>query len=1007
MKKKPAKETPLKLHFDSDLKYQEDAINSIVDIFEGQEICQSNFSVAVHHTKGQKSMYDYSRLGVGNRLELLEDEILENIQKIQLKNGLPQSKTLESMDFSVEMETGTGKTYVYLRTIFELNKRYGFTKFIIVVPSIAIKEGTKKTLDITQEHFKTLYDNVPYDYFVYDSSNLEQVRDFATSSDIRIMVINIDAFRKSFSDPSKDTKANIIHRENDRLNGLRPIEYIASTNPILIIDEPQSVDHTPKAKVAIQTLNPLCRLRYSATHIEKFNLMYKLDSIDAYEQKLVKQIEVANVRITDSSNKPYIKLVSVEKKKSPIIARVGIDVNQNGVTRRKTLTVKDGADLYELSKGRDIYTGYIVNNICREEGNEYIEFQKDFLSLGIGEVVGDIDDETLKRLQIGKTIEEHLRKELLLTSQGIKVLSLFFIDKVANYREYDSEGNPVKGKYARRFEEEYKRISRQRRFRTLFNDVDVDTAAQEVHDGYFAQDKKGKLKDSTGKNKDDESAFDKIMKNKERLLSFEEPLRFIFSHSALKEGWDNPNVFQICTLNETTSVMKKRQEIGRGLRICVNQEGERVYGHHINTLTVMANESYESFAKGLQEEIEKDEGIKFGVIEEHFFANITLKDENGEITYLGAQKSEDLWGFLHQKGYIDTKGKIQDTLRRELKDETFEVPDAYKEAKPQIIGKIKKIAGNLNIKDANDKQLITLNKEVYLSEDFKALWDQIKYKTTYRVDFDADALVEKCARRIADELTVGKIKYLYEKATNKITKVGVEIDEESIVEQFGDVEIVDFTLPDIVTYLQNETNLTRKNIVDILLKSGKLESFKNNPQKFIDGAIKIIKKVMSHFIVDGIKYEKLGDDYYYAQECFEENELHGYLCSNMIENRAEKSIYNYTIYDSGVEKNFARSFNENENENVKLFTKLPSWFKINTPLGSYNPDWAVLIEKDHEEKLYFVVESKGSLFTEDLRDSEEDKINCAKKHFKEISSEVDYIVSNGFEDFRERIDFHR
>ena len=905
----------MKIQFESNLDYQDRAISSIVDIFEGQEVCQSNFSIVRAQTKGQKTTADFNDLGIGNRLELLDDEILANVQKIQLRNGLPQSKKLNSMDFSVEMETGTGKTYVYLKSIFEMNKRYGFTKFIIVVPSIAIKEGTKKTLEITSEHFKTLFDNVNYDSFVYDSSNLEQVRDFATSSDIRIMVINIDAFRKSFTDPTKNNKANIIHRENDRLNGQKPIEFIASTNPILIIDEPQSVANTPKAKEAIQTLNPLCRLRYSATHIEKFNLMYKLDSIDAYEQQLVKQIEVANVTLEDTSSKAYIRLVSV--KANPRGAKIEIDVIQNGSTKRKVIAVKNGDDLYEKSNGRDVYDGYTINDIYIKKGSEYIEFINQEV-VKIGETVGDADDDSIKRLQVRKTIEEHLDKELRLKAKDIKVLSLFFIDKVANYRSYDEEGNIVKGKYALWFEEEFKTVSKKPKYNTLFADVDIVTEVEKIHDGYFAQDSKGRVKDSTGKNKDDESAFDKIMKNKEKLLSFSEPLRFIFSHSALKEGWDNPNVFQICTLNETNSVMKKRQEIGRGLRICVNQDGVRVRGFDVNTLTVMANENYEDFAKGLQTEYEKDCGIVF----------------------------ED-------------------------------------------IGKY--------VKDANDKKLITLNKEIYLSEDFKNLWEQIKYKTTYRVDFDVEKLVEECAKHIANDLTIGKIKYLYSKATNKITKAGVEIIDETIKNDPLNSEIIDFELPDIVTYLQNETNLTRKNIVDILIQSGKLQGFKNNPQKFIDGAIKIIKKVMSMFIVDGIKYQKLGSEFYYAQECFENQELYGYISSNMIKNREHKSIYTHTVYDSIIEKNFAIEFNRNEK--VKLFTKLPSWFKINTPLGTYNPDWAVLIEEENAEKLYFVVESKGSSLGIDIKTAESSKIACAKKHFSEISTEVQLVQSDNFNRF--------
>lgn len=992
----------MKIQFDSNLDYQDRAIDSIVGIFEGQEVCQSNFSVS-RMTDNILHSID-NELGIGNRLELLDDELLTNVQNIQLKNGLPQSKKLDSMDFSVEMETGTGKTYVYLKSIFKMNQKFGFTKFIIVVPSIAIKEGTKKTLDITTEHFKSIFDNVNYDYFIYDSSNLEQVRDFATSSDIRIMVINIDAFRKSFTDPSKDTKANIIHRKNDRLSGQKPIDFISSTNPIVIIDEPQSVDNTAKSKEAIETLNPLCRLRYSATHTEKYNLMYKLDSIDAYEQKLVKQIEVANVQLNESANLAYMKLLSVKAK--PRSAKLEIDINNSGKTSRKPITIKDGSDLYELSNGRDIYEGYTVIDIYIEEGNEYVEFGNGEV-IQIGEVKGDIDDDSIKRLQIRKTIEEHLEKELRLQSKGIKVLSLFFIDKVANYRQYNEEGNPVNGKYADWFEEEYLWVAKRQKYKTLFSDIgNFDTEVKRIHNGYFSSDKKGKIKDSSMNakgelkaNKDDEDTFNLIMKDKEKLLSFDSPLRFIFSHSALKEGWDNPNVFQICTLNETNSVMKKRQEIGRGLRICVNQEGERVQGFYANTLTVMANESYEDFAKALQKEIELEEGIKFGVIEEHFFANIPVQNDEGEIEYFGAENSENVYNYLAEKNYIDKKGKIQNSLKLDIKENKFEVPQQYKELQSEITSVIRKIAGNLNVKDAADKVTVNLNKQVLLGEDFKELWDRIKYKTTYRVDFDVEKLIDTCAKKIENELTIGKIKYIYSKAKNKIIKAGVEVDIDSVKEQYFDAEFIDYELPDILTYLQNETNLTRKDIAQILIKSSKLQSFKNNPQKFIDRAVEIIKKTMSLFIVEGIKYQRLGDEYYYAQECFEEKELTGYLSSNMLQNRENKSVYDYTIYDSDIEKAFAMKFNENEE--VKLFTKLPNWFKINTPLGSYNPDWAVLIEKESEEKLYFVVESKGSLFTDDLRDTEKAKIECGKRHFKEIASDISFVQSNNYKNFSE------
>jgi len=590
----------MKLQFDANLEYQQQAISSIVNIFRGQPPMQSNFTVSPY--SGQIGLFDNTN-GIGNRLELDEDEILENLQAIQLRNGLAQTKTLKvgKYDFDVEMETGTGKTYVYLRTIFELHKNFGFSKFIIVVPSIAIKEGVYKSLEITNEHFKGLYDNTVYNYFFYDSSKLEQVRSFAVSDHIEIMVINIDAFRKSFDDPDKENKANIIHRANDKLNGMKPIELISETRPFVIIDEPQSVDTTPKSKEAIKSLNPLCTLRYSATHVEKHNLLYKLDAVDSYDLEIVKQIEVAGFIAKDYHNNAYMKLISVNNKKSPITATVELDAkDKKGIVKRKPVIVKRGDDLYEKSLGRDIYEGYIVNEIYCEVGNEYVSFASKADILHIGKTIGDIDDMAIKEQQIRKTIEEHLDKELVLNRQGIKVLSLFFIDRVANYRYYDEDGNPQKGIYAQLFEKHYSDLIKQPKYNTLFKDIDLDTEVENVHNGYFSIDKKGVLKDTNGATAADDDSYSLIMRDKERLLSFDTKLRYIFSHSALREGWDNPNVFQICTLNETKSEVKKRQEIGRGLRLCVNQDGERQHGFAINTLTVMANESYEQFAETLQ-----------------------------------------------------------------------------------------------------------------------------------------------------------------------------------------------------------------------------------------------------------------------------------------------------------------------------------------------------------------------------------------------------------------------
>ena len=996
----------MKIQFDPNLDFQKQAIESVAGVFEGQEICQTNFTVApLQYTKELDLPGMGNNLGIGNRLKLLPEDIHKNIRKIQLKNGLAPSEKMDSMDFTVEMETGTGKTYVYLRSIFEMNRLYGFTKFIIVVPSIAIKEGVYKSLQITVDHFRELYENVSFDYFVYDNSrkgNLSDVRNFATSPDIQVMVINIDAFRKSFSDPEKENKANIIHRSHDRMTGAKPIEYIQETNPIVIVDEPQSVDTTSKSKEALRSLNPLCTLRYSATHVDKHHMLYKLDSVDAYEQKLVKQIEVAGVEVKDGHNKAYIKLLSVNNKKSPISAKIEIDCRmKNGNIKRKTVVAPSGADLLDgkYSGGRDIYDGYIVEDIYCEKDNEYISFTSKPEILKLGQAIGEVDPDEYKLLQIRKTIEEHLDKEMRLHPQGIKVLSLFFIDRVANYRWYDEDGNPQKGKFALMFEEEYGRAIRKPKYNTLFEGADLDTVAAGVHNGYFAVDKKkdssGKemLKDASGKTAADESVYNTIMKKKEWLLSFECKLKFIFSHSALKEGWDNPNVFQICTLNETNSVIKKRQEIGRGLRICVNQDGERVHGFEVNTLTVMANESYEKFAEQLQKEIEQEEGIKFGVVEEHLFANIVVPVDDYTNEYLGVEASKVLWSHLKAAGFIDAKGKVQDSLKTALKRGELELPDEFKAHTSQIAAVLKKVSGNLNIKNRDDKKKVSLNKAVFLSEEFKQLWDRIKYRTTFRVDFDVAALTAKCAEEIKANLQVGKARFIYRKAKAEIDRGGVHAQQ--VQETASVYESRSFELPDLITYLQNETNLTRRTIVKIINDSGRLESFKNNPQKFIEQVSTIIQHQMRLFVVDGIKYHKIGDDQFYAQELFSDNELFGYLQKNMVE--SQKSVFDHVVYDSDIELEFATAFERSDD--IKLYAKLPDWFKIDTPLGTYNPDWAVLIEVDGKEKLYFVVETKSTLFTDALRPTEKAKIACGKEHFKALGNDVEFAVTNAFEDF--------
>ncbi len=1000
----------MKLQFDADLDYQREAIDAVADLFEGQEVCQTNFTVAPLHDGSQFAIgfgQGDGDLGVGNRLRLLDEDLLENVQNVQLRNGLAPSQQLGSPDFTVEMETGTGKTYVYLRTLFELNRRYGFTKFIVVVPSVAIKEGVYKSLQMMQSHFEALYDNVPFDYFVYDSQNLSQVRDFATSSTIQIMVINIDAFRRSFEDREREHKANIIHRPHDRMTGSKPIEFIRDTNPVVVIDEPQSVDTTENSRRAIRSLNPLCTLRYSATHLDQHNMLYRLDSVDAYERKLVKRIEVAGIEVEDSHNKAYIRLLQVDNRKSPIRAKVELDQQQSGgKVARKVKWVKSGEDLLETSGGRGLYDGYIIDDIYCEPHNEYISFTSRPEILRLGEAVGEADANEYRRLQIRKTIEEHLDKELRLRPLGIKVLSLFFIDRVDNYRAYDADGNPQPGKYAAMFEDEYRRAARKPKYQSLFEEVDLETAAEAVHDGYFAADKRrdasgrARLKDSKGEGKTqaDESAYQLIMKDKERLLSFESQLKFIFSHSALREGWDNPNVFQICTLNETGSAMKKRQELGRGLRLAVNQDGERVHGFEVNRLTVMANESYEDFARQLQTEIEQEEGIRFGVVERHLFAGIPVEQDDGTAGYLGTEVSGAVWEHLRDQHYIDDQGRVQDTLREDLRDGQVSLPEAAEAHAAAVLATLRKVAGRLNIQNRDDRREAKLNKAVYLSDEFRALWDRIKHHTTYRVEFNSAALIDQCATEIRDNLRVGKARFVTRTARLDVNRGGVEA--EAVQESASTYDAQDFELPDVVGFLQNETNLTRRSLVEILVRSERLEDFRKNPQKFIEQALEIIRRQMRLFIVDGIKYQKIGDEHFYAQELFEEEELSGYLSRNML--ASTKGVHDHVVYDSDVEAQFAEAFERNED--VKVYAKLPAWFQIDTPLGGYNPDWAVLVDRDGSERLYFVVESKGSLFSDALRPTEKAKIDCGRAHFQALGTDVSFRWDESYESFSQAFD---
>lgn len=1007
----------MKIKFEAELGYQQEAIHSIVDIFQGQEVCTSNFTVFSPAYLAKQKVLDFNQIGYANKLQLTEAQLLENTQKIQLRNGLkpstPSELDIKHLDFSIEMETGTGKTYVYLRTIMEMNRQYGFTKFIIVVPSIPIKEGVYKSLEITETHLKELFNNIPYKYFIYDSSRLNEIRDFATNDQLQIMVINIDAFRKSFENEKDDTKSqNIIHRYNDKL-GYKPLQLIQDTKPVVFIDEPQTTLSTELAKKSVKNLNPLVMLRYSATHREKINLMYKLDAVDAYSRQLVKQIEVASIKVEGAAiDGAYLKLVSV-KNKPNIRAKIELDILERGKRYRKPKELKKNDDLMEITRLQQ-YEGFIVNDIYTQAGNEYVEFVNGII-IRLGESIGTVDDALIKRMMIKKTIEEHLDKELLLNPKGIKVLSLFFIDAVKHYRKYDDDGNVENGDYAKMFEEEYKKMIKKPKYHTLFTGIkDLDATANEIHNGYFSIDKKAKAsnkkekfeyyKDTSGSVAADEDTYNLIMKDKEKLLSFDSALRFIFSHSALKEGWDNPNVFQICTLKEAgSSEIRRRQEIGRGLRLAVNQDGDRIYGFETNTLTVMATESYEDFVENLQKEMEKEAGIVFGILEPHSFNNITVEMDGNEPVFFGQVQSEQLFDFLLLKGYINNKGKVQDSLKDDLRTGNVILPDNLEaHVIAQVIETLKQTAGKLEIKRNEDKQIIKLNKKVLLSDEFKELWDKVKYKTTYSVMFDSNKLIKACQKQISDRLVVNRGKLVYEKAILDVTKGGVNIMGDPITE-YGTIDTEIEVLPDIVSYLQNETQLTRKSIVEILQGCSNLKFFKLNPQKFIEGCIEIINEQMRLHIVDGIVYSKIGDHEFYSQELFQNEQLTGYLKSNMI--ASTRSPFEYVVYDSGVESELTKKF-ENMPQ-VKVYAKLPGWFKIDTPLGTYNPDWAVLFDLEGAEKLFFVVESKGTMNYEFLRPAEQGRIECGKKHFEELSSKTGSDISlehvSNVDDFIEKV----
>lgn len=967
----------MKFKFDPNQNYQIQAINSVVDLFDGMPVRDSSYSVSVA-AKNDGRLLDFSELAIANKFYLEEDQLLENLKAIQKRNVMPTSEKLKGDDFTVEMETGTGKTYVYLRTIFELNKKYGLSKFIIVVPSIAIREGVKKSIEIMGDHLRTLYGNENFNSFVYDSNRLEEVRNFGVSNYLQIMIINIDALRGA---------DRIIRQERDVLNGIKPIDYIRSTNPIIIIDEPQSVDNTETAKKAISDLNPLFKLRYSATHIDKFNQVYSLGPVAAFDLKLVKEINVDAIVSEGAFANTYVRLLSVDNTNG-LRAKLEIDQLQTGGAARKTVTVKNEDDLFDKSNHKEQYkNGFQVTEINATPGLEYITFSGG-TKLKVGEEIGGSKAE-IQKAQIKATVREHLNKELILKGQGIKVLSLFFIDRVANYRDYNEAGDPVGGKFAVWFEETINNLLKEDEYKDL--DYYKANEISKFHNGYFSQDKKGVWKDTAeserSQNSDDaKKAFELIMKDKETLLDPKEPLRFIFSHSALREGWDNPNVFQICTLNETSSEMKKRQEIGRGLRLPVNVHGERVWDQDINKLTVIANESYEDFVSKLQKEYELDAGVIFGAITKDTF--IELFNPESDLDRQEVQlDSLEIFEHLVSRGYIDEKGRITEKYEENIDDLNIGLPDKYKSLEGSVVDEINRHRIRTHIKQKQRTKVNKVNDDIYRDPEFEALWEKISQRTVYSVEFDTTDFIEQVVLRLRSNMP--QIRPPKIKEVKVRLNFGTEGIDES--EEFNKTyEVIEtFTLPDILTYVQDKTKLTRKTIHEVLKQSDTLKNFKVNPQRYMDLIVDAINVSKREYILKGIQYEKI-DDFYEMQLIQRELEHERAIPEDRVI-ESNKSVYRLVEFDSENEKIFTEKLNKASY--IKNFVKLPKWFKVSTPLGTYNPDWAIV--KENDGKLYLVRETKsagGSEFSDMyLRGTEGAKIKCAKKHFAAIG--VDYKKS--------------
>ncbi len=959
----------MKFRFDANQQFQRDAIDAVVDLFNSQTLNSGDYEVSLNpllESAGQALIQN--ELGYGNRLVIDDNTLDKNLKAIQRRNNIPPTDIqIKGKNFTIEMETGTGKTYVYLRTIFDLNRKFGFRKFIIVVPSIAIREGVLKSIEITIDHFRDLYNNVPFTYFVYDSKRVSQLRSYAAGNDMQIMIINIDAFNK------KDN--NIIHDTRDQMGGRKPIEFIQTTNPVVILDEPQNME-SEKAKDAIASLNPLCTLRYSATHRDSYNPVYNLGPIQAFQMNLVKKISVASVLAEDDPTQSYLKVEEISR--DPFKVKIRIFKMGTAGPKLWSATLKKDESLFQKSNENPIYeNGFTITEINAQPGREFVKFANG-IRMRVGEEQGGSREEVVKS-QIKETIHAHFEKELQLKSKGIKVLSLFFIDRVENYRKY-TDGGSGKGVYANWFEEAYRGMSGEYEKAGL-----AIVPAEEVHNGYFSKDNKGNFKDTEGKSKLDEDTYSLIMKDKEKLLDPENPLKFIFSHSALREGWDNPNVFQICTLNETISSLKKRQEIGRGLRLAVNKDGDRVFSDEINNLVVVANENYRDFVAALQREFE-EEGIIFGRLPVEVFQGLRI-GKIGEEKLLASEEQQELRTHLQNNGWIDEQGFIKEAFSQAVESHTFSLPEKFQSVTREVIDLIDRHKIEKHITRYTPRKS-TIREQVLLDPEFEKFWNAISQKTIYSVHYDTNDLIRRTATSIKK---MDKIVPL--KITTEYVDVSVEAGGlKPLLVKTPDHEYIAqrIHVPDILSYVQSRVELTRHTIYEILKTSGRLEDFIKNPQQFMDAVVKCIKDELHRIIIEGIQYERLNEIAYQMSRFSTQEHEKEFINDRIVPTK--KSLYDYITYDSMVEKHFAEGLESLRD--IKYFIKLPAWFRVPTPVGEYNPDWAIL--KKNGNIVYMIRETKGTKDRLGLRGLESDKIGCGEKHFEAIG--IDYRVATGIED---------